>query len=90
LRKRNLLAKAKKLEIKNATKLKKTQLINEIDDKVLKLVEEKQSSFKGFTNQFTLEPSGNVTFDPESFLTAVKRKALAKIQTQTKLKIGCL
>jgi len=30
---------------KNATKLKKTQLINEIDDKVLKLVEEKQSSF---------------------------------------------
>jgi len=78
---------AKKLGIKNATKLKKTQLINEIDDKVLKLVEEKQSSFKGFTNQFTLEPSGNVTFDPESFLTTVKRKALAKIQTQTKVKI---
>jgi len=40
LRKRNLLVKAKKLGIKNATKLKKTQLINEIDDKVLKLVEE--------------------------------------------------
>jgi len=87
LRKRNLLVKAKKLGSKNATKLKKTQLINEIDDKVLKLVEENQSSFKGFTNQFTLEPSGNVTFDPESFLTAVKRKALAKIQTQTKVKI---
>jgi len=87
LRKRNLLVKAKKLGIKNATKLKKTQLINEIDDKVLKLVEEKQSSFKGFTNQFTLEPSGNVAFDPESFFTAVKRKALAKIQTQTKVKI---
>ena len=86
-KKRNLLVKAKKLGIKNATKLKKTQLINEIDDKVLKLVEEKQSSFKGFTNQFTLEPSGNVTFDPESFLTAVKRKALAKIKTQTKVKI---
>jgi len=85
--KRNLLVKAKKLGIKNATKLKKTQLINEIDDKVLKFVEEKQSSFKGFTNQFTLEPSSNVTFDPESFLTAVKRKALAKIQTQTKVKI---
>ena len=50
-------------------------------------MEEKQSSFKGFTNQFTLEPSGNVTFDPESFLTAVKRKALAKIQMQTKVKI---
>ena len=65
----------------------KTQLIIEIDDKVLKLVEEKQSSFKGFTNQFTLEPSGNVTFDPESFFTAVKQKALAKIQTQTKVKI---
>ena len=65
----------------------KTQLIIEIDDKVLKLVEEKQSSFKGFTNQFTLEPSGNVTFDPESFLTAVKRKAIAKIQTQTKVEI---
>jgi len=64
LRKRNLLAKAKKLEIRNATKLKKTELINEIDDKVLKLVEEKQSSFKGFTNQFTLKRSGNVTFDP--------------------------
>jgi len=64
LRKRNLLAKAKKLEIRNATKLKKRELINEIDDKVLKLVEEKQSSFKGFTNQFTLERSGNVTFDP--------------------------
>jgi len=79
--------KAKKLGIKNATKLKKTQLINEIDDTMLKLVEEKQSSFKGFTNQFTLEPSGSVTFDPESFLTAVKRKALAKIQTQTKVKI---
>jgi len=45
------------------------------------LVEEKQSSFKGFTNQFTLEPSGNVTCDPEPFLTAVKRKALAKIKT---------
>ena len=28
-----------------------------------------------------------MTFDPESFLTAVKRKALAKIQTQTKVKI---
>ena len=50
-------------------------------------MEEKQSSFKGFTNQFTLEPSGNVTFDPESFFTAVKQKALAKIQTQTKVKI---
>ena len=60
---------------------------NKIDDKVLKLTEEKQSSFRGFTNQFTLEPSGNVTYDPESFLTAVKRKALAKIQTQTKVKI---
>jgi len=35
LRKRNLLVKAKKLGIKNATKLKKTQLIDEIDDKVL-------------------------------------------------------
>ena len=87
LRKRNLLVKAKKLGIKNATKLKKTQLINEIDDKVLKLVEEKQSSFKGFINQFTLEPSGDTTYDPESFLTAVKRKALAKIQRQTKVKI---
>ena len=87
LRKRNLLVKAKKLGIRNATKLKKTQLINEIDDKMLKLVEEKQSSFKGFTNQLTLEPRGNVTFDPESFLTAVKRNALAKIQTQTKVKI---
>ena len=79
--------KAKKLGIKNVTKLKRSQLINEIDDKVMKFTEEKQSSFKGFTNQFTLEPSGNVTFDPESFLTAVKRKALAKIQTQTKMKI---
>ena len=29
--------------------------------KVLKLEEEKQSSFKGFTNQFTLEPSGEKT-----------------------------
>jgi len=87
LRKRNLLVKAKKLGIRNVTKLRKTQLINEIDDKVLKFVEEKQSSFKGFTNQFTLELSGNVTFDPECFLTAVKRKALAKIETQTKVKI---
>jgi len=87
LRKRNLLVKAKKLGIKNATKLKKTQLINEIDDKVLKLVEEKQSSFKGFANQFTLELSNNVTFDPEFFLTAVKRKSLSKIQTQTNVKI---
>jgi len=50
-------------------------------------VEEKQSSFKGFTIQFTLEPSGETTYDPKSFLTAVKRKALAKIQTQTKVKI---
>ena len=87
LRKRNLFVKAKKLGIKNATKLKKTQLITEIDDKVLKLTEEKQSSFKGFTNQFTLEPSGDTAYDPESFLTALKRKALAKIQTQTKVKI---
>ena len=87
LTKFQLLREEKKLGIKNATKLKKTQLINEIDDKVLKLVEEKQSSFKGFTNQFTLEPSRNVTFDPESFFTAVKRKAFAKIQTQTKVKI---
>ena len=87
LRKRNLLVKAKKLGIKNATNLNKIQLINEIDDKVLKLVNEKQSSFSGFTNQFTLEPSGNVTFDTESFLTALKRKALAKIQMQTKVKI---
>jgi len=86
LRKRNLLVEAKKLGIKNATKLKKKQLINEVDDKVLRLTEEKQSS-RGFTNQFTLEPSGNVTYDPESFLTAVKRKALAKIQMQTKVKI---
>jgi len=87
LTKFQLLKEAKKLGIKNATKLKKTQLINKTDDKVLKLVEEKQSSFKGFTNQFTLEPSGNVAFDPESFFTAVKRKALAKIQMQTKVKI---
>jgi len=86
LRKRNLLVEAKTLGIKNATKLKKTQLINEID-KVLKVAEEKQSSFKGFTNQFTFEPSGETTYDPESFLTAVKRTALAKIQTQTKVKI---
>jgi len=87
LRKRNLLVKAKKRGIKNTTKLKKTQLVNEIDDKMLKLTEEKQSFFKGFTNKFTLEPSGNVTYDPESFLTAVKRKALAKIQILTKVKI---
>jgi len=87
LRKRNLLVEAKKRGIKNATKLKKKQLIIEIDDKVLKLMEEKQSSFRGFTNQFTLELSENVTYDPESFLTAVKRKALTKIQTQTKVKI---
>ena len=87
MRKRNLLVKAKKLGIKNATKLKKTQLVNEIDDKVFKLTEEKQSSFKGFTNQFTLEPSGETTYDPESFLTAVKRMALSKMQTQTKVKI---
>jgi len=79
--------RAKKLGFKNVTTLKKSQLINKIDDKVLKLTEEKQSSFKGFTNQFTFEPSGNVTFDPESFLTAVKRKALVKIQTQAKVKI---
>ena len=83
----NLLVEAKKLGIKNATKLKKTQLINEIVYKVLKLAEEKQSSFKGFTNQYTIEPSGETTYDPESFLTAVKRKALAKIQTQTKVKL---
>ena len=82
------MVQAKKLRIKNAAKLKKSQLINEIDDKVLRrLEEEKQSSFRGFTNQFTFEPNGNVTFDPESFLTAVKRKALEKIQTQTKVKI---
>jgi len=87
LRKLNLLVEAKKLGIKNATKLKKTQLINEIVYKVLKLAEEKQSSFKGFTNQYTIEPSGETTYDPESFLTAVKRKALAKIQTQTKVKL---
>jgi len=58
---------AKKLGIKNAAKFRNTQLINEIDDKVLKLTEEKQSSFRGFTNQFTFEPNGNVTYDPESF-----------------------
>ena len=51
------------------------------------MVKEKQSSFNGFTNQSTFELSGNVTFDPESFFTAVKRKALAKIQTQTKVKL---
>jgi len=55
LRKRNLLVKAKKIGIKYVTKLKKSQLINEIDYKVMKLTEEKQSSFKGVTNQFTLE-----------------------------------
>jgi len=47
--------KAKKIGIKYVTKLKKSQLINEIDDKVMKLTEEKQFSFKGVTNQFTLE-----------------------------------
>ena len=67
LTKFQVLKEAKKLGIKNATKLKTIQLINEIDDTVLKL-EEKQSSFKGFTNQFTLEPSGIVTFDPDPFL----------------------
>ena len=35
LRKRNLVVKAKKLGIKIVTEPKKTQLINEIDDKVL-------------------------------------------------------
>ena len=79
--------KAKKRGIKNAIKLKKMQLIIKIYDKLLKLTEEKQSSFKGFTNQFTLEPSGDTAYDPESFLTAVKRKALAKIQKQTEVKI---
>jgi len=54
----------------------------------MKLTEAKQSSFKGFTNQFTLEPMSNVPYEPESFLTAVKRKALAKIHTQTKVKIN--
>ena len=68
LRKRSLLVKAKKRGIKIVTKLKKSKLINETDDKVMKLTEEKQSSFKGFTNQFTLEPSGIVTFDPDPFL----------------------
>ena len=87
LRKRNLVVKAKKLGIKNAAKLKKSQLIDTIDDKTMKLTEEKQSCFRGFENRFTLERSGDTTFDPESFLTAVKRKALAKIQTQTKVKI---
>jgi len=87
LRKRNLVVKAKKLGIKNAAKLKKSQLIDTIDDKTMKLTEEKQSCFRGFENQFTLERSGDTTYDPESFLTAVKRKALAKIQTQTKVKI---
>jgi len=85
-RKRNLLVQAKKLG-KNATKLKKSQLIDAIDEKVLKLTEEKQSAFRGYTNQFTREPNVDVAYDPESFLTAVKRKALAKIQTQTKVKI---
>ena len=87
LRKRNVLVKANKLGIKNATKLKKSQQIDATDEKVLKLMEEKQSSFRGFTNQFTFEPNGNVTFDENSFLTAVKRKALTKIQVQTKVKI---
>ena len=87
LTKRNLLAKAKKLGIKNAAKVQRAQLMDVIDQKVLKLGEIKQSAFKGFTNQFTLEPSSNVTYDSESFLTAVKRKAFAKTQTQTKVKI---
>jgi len=81
------MVKAKKLGIKNAAKLKKTQLIDAIDDKVLKLTEQKESFFRGFANQFTLEPSGDMTYGPESFLTAMKRKALTKILTQTKVKI---
>ena len=87
LRKRNLMVKAKKFGIKNAAKLKKSQLIDTIDDKAMKLKEEKQSSFRGFKNQFTLEPNDDTTYDPESFLSAVKRKALSKIQTQNKVNI---
>jgi len=78
LTKFQLLKEAKKLGLKNATKLKKSQLINEIDDKVMKLMEEKQFSFRGFSNQFTLEPSGNVTSDPESFFNRRQTKGTRK------------
>ena len=48
LTKFQLLKEAKKLGINNVTKLKKTQLINEIDDKVLKLEKGKTVFLQGF------------------------------------------
>jgi len=83
--KRNLVLKTKKLGIKNAAKLTKTQLINEIGEKVLKLTEEKQSSFRDFAIQFTFASNADVTFGPGSFSTAVKRMALENIHSQSKV-----
>ena len=52
----------------------------------LKFEESKRSALKGFTEEHTIKAT-NQTFDPKTFLLAVKQKALEKFQSQTKVRI---
>ena len=42
---------------------------------------------KGFTTHYSIEPKFTIKYDPESFLNAVKQKALEKSQPQTNVRI---
>jgi len=54
--------------------------------KQLKFEESKRSALKGFPEEHTIKAT-NQTFDPKTFLLAVKQKALEKFQSQTKVRL---
>jgi len=47
----------------------------------------KKSALKVSATQHTIKASKNQTFDPKTFLVAVKQKALEKFKPQTKVRI---
>ena len=52
----------------------------------LKFEESKKSALKGFVEEPTIKAT-NQTFDPKTFLLAVKQKALENFQSQTKVRL---
>jgi len=58
-----------------------------LDEKQLKFDESEKSALKGFATQHRIKPPQNITFDPKTFLTIVKQKAMEKFKTRTKVRL---
>jgi len=54
--------------------------------KQLRFEESKRTALKRFAEEHTIKAT-NQTFDPKTFLLAVKQKALEKFQSQTKVRL---